>query len=379
MAPPSTRAQKLKAVNKSSNSDAPKTQKTLNSSYITISSNCGNKTDCDDFDLINDLRNKLAKVEYEYKEAIDEKNHLTSKLKQACSKIESREATIGELRKTIEDLTRHLTTQRHQLLECSTQTQTAALSEIATQTDCEHDVQVEKLQEIIIGHSSNNLINRPSKRKSKILILGDSHVRSMSSILQKLTDNTFEILTITKSNALFQNVIENLSDLTKSFTMDDYVVLLAGANNILKNQDVSTSVISSLIASVPKTNLILLSIPYWKGHAVYNNLVHKLNCRLFQYATETDRGQYIRYLDINSVINERQMTRHGLHMTIRAKNIIMKCVASAINSFRCISVSNCNVMVRDVVPNEPYKSKKPISSPHQNQNFCQSQIVKIHV
>ncbi|KAK9674753.1 hypothetical protein QE152_g40882, partial [Popillia japonica] len=166
--------------------------------------------------------------------------------KQACSKIESREATIGELRKTIEDLTRHLTTQRHQLLECSTQTQTAALSENATQTDCEHDVQVEKLQEIIIGHSSNNLINRPSKRKSKILILGDSHVRSMSSILQKLTDNTFEILTITKSNALFQNVIENLSDLTKSFTMDDYVVLLAGANNILKNQDVSTSVISKL-------------------------------------------------------------------------------------------------------------------------------------
>lgn len=60
-------------------------------------------------------------------------------------------------------------------MECCTQTQTAALAESATQTDCGHDVQVTKWQETIISHSSNTLINRSSNRKSKILILGASN------------------------------------------------------------------------------------------------------------------------------------------------------------------------------------------------------------
>lgn len=55
--------------------------------HIT-STNCGSKVYCDNFDLINDLRNKVAKEEFEYQEPIDKKkNHLINKLKHVCKEI----------------------------------------------------------------------------------------------------------------------------------------------------------------------------------------------------------------------------------------------------------------------------------------------------
>jgi len=71
---------------------------------------------------------------------------------------------------------------------------------------------------------------RRSQQKKKILFLADSHGRYCGEKLQNSLGNSYEVCTIFKPNAKLEQVIEDVENLTKNFSLEDTVIIQAGTN-----------------------------------------------------------------------------------------------------------------------------------------------------
>ena len=67
------------------------------------------------------------------------------------------------------------------------------------------------------------------------LILSNDLGYNINAILRKKSDlRNFQVESVIKPEATFQQVVENFDHLTKNFSTNDHVVILAGSNNFNK-------------------------------------------------------------------------------------------------------------------------------------------------
>lgn len=117
---------------------------------------------------------------------------------------------------------------------------------------------------------------------TNILLLGDQTVKHLSRPLRRsLGDNVF-IQTITKPNASYRNILDNLPSLVKDFTENDYVIIGCGTNDLSVGKYPSIRFVHNIIKLCLNTNIVFLSCPVIVGRFYHNvkYFNYKLGCFL---------------------------------------------------------------------------------------------------
>lgn len=162
--------------------------------------------------------------------------------------------------------------------------------------------------------------------KHKILILSDQKGYNLNHLLNGLLKDSYCIQSILKPYAMFLNVIESIIELTKEFTLHDYVIITAGFNDfndLNKNKFPPLfGEIKNLLKQLGHTNVVVLSVPYNMNSntSSVNKLICKFNTKMYNFLNKLNLyvpGNFS-FLDINS------------HSTPLKKNVICKLLSQLI-------------------------------------------------
>ena len=198
------------------------------------------------------------------------------------------------------------------------------------------------------GKRNLNLINKIAKserRKHKILIIGDSHVRGLSERIMDHLDDSYSVFGISKPNANIAAITSQTNLKVENLTKDDIVIFLGGTNDISKKETKKgLQTLEDFIQRTVNTNLIILGAPHrydLSSQSCVNTEVKRYNKWLQSLA-------YIStHVTIFSMHTERRHhTRHGLHCNRKGKNWIANVIAQRIRNW-----------------NPPYRKTVPIELP----------------
>ena len=164
------------------------------------------------------------------------------------------------------------------------------------------------------------------KNKRKILVIGDSHARGSSEILQENLTPTFQVTGIVKPGARARDVTNtNVEELTN----EDMVILWAGSNDISKNcGNEAIKNIASFANKYKETNIIAMEAPHrydlpsWscvnKEVSNFNRKLKK-TMKIFSHVTV-----------LAAELERINHTRHGLHFNYSGKRAICRKISEEI-------------------------------------------------
>jgi RNase H-fold protein (predicted Holliday junction resolvase) len=172
------------------------------------------------------------------------------------------------------------------------------------------------VQPICVTKTSN-------KKKTKIVILGESHARGCASEVQHNLDHTFEIQGSVKPGANLEGIVTFPTDTTTNLTKKDVVVIWGGTLDIGRNKSKKTlQQIRNFVQNHNQTNVIVMSAPYrhdLDSYSCVNKEVTVYNKKLKKYIKIFDNTQIV------EVDPQREIyTRHGLHMNQNGKEQMAK-------------------------------------------------------
>ncbi|XP_068083989.1 uncharacterized protein [Anabrus simplex] len=156
------------------------------------------------------------------------------------------------------------------------------------------------------------------KKECKVVVYGDSHGRGIAVELGDMLPET-EVVGFVKPGALFKEVLQSDMEEMGTLNENDYVVIIAGANDIARNE--ASNVISGVkkaLCKLKTTNVILCNIPHrhdlieW---SCVNKLVDDTNRRL-QKTVKCFQNTEI--IDMSNM-DRGYFTNHGMHLSRRGK------------------------------------------------------------
>lgn len=173
--------------------------------------------------------------------------------------------------------------------------------------------------------------------KNKILILSDSQGRNSAALLNKLLDYNYSVQSICKPNAMFDDVVSDVDNLSKYFTLNDFVIILAGSNNVLKHKPISQETFKKLYCVSKRVNLIYTAIPYWKNNCDLNNSLFDFNKTIFNNLKLFNaEGRY--FVETNEIIDiYSDKYNRAFHLNASGKGKLFCYIAKLI-----LNVNNAN-------------------------------------
>lgn len=150
-------------------------------------------------------------------------------------------------------------------------------------------------------------------KKNNILILCDDQFGFVVDSIRAKFCN-YDVLSIVKPNAFFKDVISDVLNLTKSFTLDDYVILHAGYNDVQNGRAPYFGMINGLLKHCTHTNIILTTVSYSYVKNKNIHLMYKFNLQLFNYANALNR--YAEGTVVCVDINDAKGLMHGRYVII---------------------------------------------------------------
>ena len=127
-------------------------------------------------------------------------------------------------------------------------------------------------------------------------------VCNMSLLLDEKLNNEYEVSAIIKSRAVYKDITLDIVNLTKHFSGKDYVIIQGGLIDALKGQNLQTDLLNQLRDISLKTNLIIMTVPYWNGRVVLNQFIQEINKSLYNtFINDIDKCN-VTLLDINNIV-----------------------------------------------------------------------------
>ncbi|KAG8318416.1 hypothetical protein J6590_001528 [Homalodisca vitripennis] len=151
-----------------------------------------------------------------------------------------------------------------------------------------------------------------NKSKHKILILADSHGKSLGNMIEQRS--SANVCSFIRPGAKFGQVTEDVKELTKELSNDDHLLVIAGTNNIE-----STSIeqllkdIQTLIKNSKHTNLVLATVPMRFDTPNLDLKISTVNVEIENIAKNHPE---LKLLPIH-IFPRHVFTCHGLHMKKR--------------------------------------------------------------
>lgn len=171
----------------------------------------------------------------------------------------------------------------------------------------------------------------------RILIVGDSQSRMSTVLLKDYVRTNHIIETIVKPGATFESVVDNLKSLTQSFGENDYIIIIAGTNNILKKSPLNRNAVFKTYSDLRQTNCILVSVPFFNVNKHSNQDVENFNSELFNCVRSVNCPNF-KFVDINNTFLQ-YVSRSYIHLTKAEKRRLFFYLAKY---YLCLSNVYCN-------------------------------------
>ena len=110
---------------------------------------------------------------------------------------------------------------------------------------------------------NNQGIQKIEKVKSKITVIGDSHARNCTQLIQDNFSADFRVTSVVKPDAGLEQVTNSLQEELKTLNGNDFVVVWGGAKHIRKNN--MKEVLKSVCKFVKENsdlNIVLIDSPH---------------------------------------------------------------------------------------------------------------------
>lgn len=195
--------------------------------------------------------------------------------------------------------------------------------------------QKKQLYSEAVGSKCNKAAKLDDKnKKSKVLVLADSHGRECWDLLDKKLKNEFDVQVVFKPNAPLKEVVSLAKPSVRDLHENDHLIILGGTNDINSNGDNPIpQVLKSIEELVPlskKTNLIINTIPTRFDKPELNKVIEKTN-REIHKTINSLKNKNVKRIKINFInerLNRTNYTNHGLHLNKSGKNILCDRLAS---------------------------------------------------
>ena len=173
----------------------------------------------------------------------------------------------------------------------------------------------------------NNISSTCTGRKSKILILGDSHSRSIASELQQFVDKDSKTQALIKPVANIAAILCQKDLIIAKMDKHDVCIIWGGTQDISRRE--SEQGIQQLIELIDKhqnTNIIFVEVPH-RYDLMPDSRVND-EIKTFNKKLKSLSDQYVNLSVIEISKNREVYIRHGLHMNRKGKEQTARKIAT---------------------------------------------------
>lgn len=218
----------------------------------------------------------------------------------------------------------------------------------------------DKSNSLIEMNNSIPTLKEPvAQNHKKLLILGDDLGRNINKLTrQRLGNSTHQIESIIKPGASYMQVIHNVEVLTRTYSTQDHIIILAGSNDFSRdNRYPRFRDISDAIKKCSTLNIILATVPLTNDFKL-NRFINKFNNKLSDFVTKLNNyiSGSITLLKVNRRLTNR-VSKHDICDEI-IKLINMKTLPKNITFIKCsdtdsvLAIEKYNLLVSEEVLTE---------------------------
>lgn len=187
------------------------------------------------------------------------------------------------------------------------------------------------------------------ENKSKLFLVGDSHVRGLQQILSKcLPENDDDVISHFQPGAGFYEVsqVHNISKLLITPSTEDALVIFCGTNDIGSTQwmIVQEAVDNLLIKFQHVRQICIIGVPFRFNNKKLNYHITRFNTKLKNYVLP--KFHNVCYLDPNRYLRRENYLLDGLHLNSRGKTRICNQIIN------CFKYKSTNVI--DLLPDNTH-------------------------
>lgn len=172
-----------------------------------------------------------------------------------------------------------------------------------------------------------------SHKKNKILILSDKTLGNLREKLTYALEEKFSITAIIKPNASFENIVEDIENLSKDFSKNDYIIVQGGLVNAKRGVGIARNVFPAINNACSRTNLLFISLPFWRDRYVLNGFIKRINDEIYKeiYMKPENSGT-VKFLDINDTIRFDHFNYNpNITMKKQGVNLLMRMITKILN------------------------------------------------
>ena len=180
-----------------------------------------------------------------------------------------------------------------------------------------------KLRESINVHNKKKCSHL---KKHRIILTGDSNIKSYASSLKSILSNNYEIYSIVKPESTTSALNESAKREVSQLMQDNVIIICSGTNDYEDKFSWTLYNIRNFIKSNNHTNVILMNIPfrYDLANAKFvNKKISDLNRKLLKL---TNALQHTSFLKTDT--DRNLFTNHGLHLNKLGKQLVHYQIAS---------------------------------------------------
>ena len=172
-----------------------------------------------------------------------------------------------------------------------------------------------------------NNMERPGVSKHRILLVGDSHIRSYASALKPLLNNNYDLYGVVKPGSGTSELSESAKKVANQLTHNDVIVICSGSNDYDQNDFSRTFLnIKDYVMHNNHTNIVVMNVPFrydLPNSSAVNEKISFFNKKL-QKLTKV----YLHTSFLGIMNNRELFTNHGLHRNKLGKKLVNLQLAS---------------------------------------------------
>lgn len=172
-----------------------------------------------------------------------------------------------------------------------------------------------------------------SRGKQTLTVLADSHGKNLYPHLSGLFEE-FNVSIFSKPGARLKNVVQHYPRLDDLSSKEDFILVLAGTNDIGVRQPGAFTVvqgIKKLLSWNVPINVIVADIPYRYDTPNLNNDIFYANLLIKKLIRDYKGPLKAIHLPTNEGVTRKHYTRHGLHFNRRGKLFLGRKITRIIN------------------------------------------------
>lgn len=167
-----------------------------------------------------------------------------------------------------------------------------------------------------------------SVQQKKVVLLSDSHGRSLRHLLQDKLGGKYAVSSVVKPNATLQHVASGAHCESSKLGSNDHLLVLGGTNDMETREFDVKSMVKEMAEQTRHTNLVLCTIPLRHDRPDLNQKIRKTNIDLVMEALNFDHVQILSL----SNMSVNFYTHKGLHFNRKGKLELSNQIAGKVRS-----------------------------------------------